>query len=82
MAKKATIDWHNPAQLNDTIIIETRLKYAKNSSITMEHEAYKYYESKKKFDLLVSGTVQIVAIDNNFRVKRIKLILKNNFFFS
>ena len=80
MAKKATIDWHNPAQLNDTIIIETRLKYAKNSSITIEHKAYKYYESKKKFDLLVSGTVQIVAIDNNFRVKRIKLILKNIFF--
>ena len=80
VARKATIDWHKPAQLNDIIIIETRLKYAKNSSITVEHEAYKYYESKKKFDLLVSGTVQIVAIDNNFRVKRIKLILKNNFF--
>ena len=82
MARKATIDWHNPAQLNDTIIIETRLKYAKNSSITIEHEAYRYYDSKKRFDLLVSGAVQIVAIDSNFKVKRIKLILNNSFFYS
>jgi hypothetical protein len=34
----------------------------------------------KKYDLLVTGTVQIVAIDNNFKVRRIKTILKNKFF--
>ena len=80
VARKAIIDWRKAAQLNDTILIETRLKYAKNSSITIEHKAYKFYESNKKYDLLVTGTFQIVAIDNNFKVRRIKTILKNKFF--
>ena len=80
VARKADINWHKAAQLNDTILIETRLKYAKNSSITIEHKAYKFYESNKKYDLLVTGTFQIVAIDNNFKVRRIKTILKNKFF--
>jgi acyl-CoA thioesterase FadM len=80
VTRKAFIDWHKAAQLNDNILIETRLKYAKNSSITIEHKAYKYYERKKTNDLLVTGIVQIVAIDNNFKVKRIKSVLKNKFF--
>ena len=80
VVRKALIDWHKAAQLNDNILIETRLKYAKNSSITVEHKAFKYYESKKKYDLLVTGIVQIVAIDNNFKVRRIKSVLKNKFF--
>ena len=82
VARKASLEWHNPAQINDTILIETRLKYAKNSSITFDHYAYKYYEDKKSYKLLVTGSVQIVAVDCNFKVKRIKLILKNNFFLS
>ena len=82
VTRKANIDWYKPARLNDTLLIETRLKYAKNSSITIEHKAYKYYECKKNYDLLVTGTIQIVAIGLDFRVKRLRSILKNNFFVS
>ena len=80
VAKKATIDWHNPAQLNDTIIIETRLKYAKNSSITLEQKVYRYLDYKKSYEFLVLGVIKIVAIDSDFKVRRIKLILNNSFF--
>ena len=30
VARKAQIDWYKAAQLNDTLLIESRLKYAKN----------------------------------------------------
>ena len=41
VARKAQIDWHKAAQLNDTLLIESRLKYAKNSSITLEQKVYR-----------------------------------------
>ena len=42
VVRKADIKWLKPAILNDTLIIETCLKYAKNSSITINQLAYRY----------------------------------------
>ena len=80
VARKAQIDWHKAAQLNDTLLIESRLKYAKNSSITLEQKVYRYLDYKKSYEFLVLGVFQIVAIDSDFKVRRIKLILNNSFF--
>ncbi|MDA0763961.1 MAG: YbgC/FadM family acyl-CoA thioesterase [Proteobacteria bacterium] len=80
VARKAQIDWYKAAQLNDTLLIESRLKYAKNSSITIEQKVYRYLDCKKSYDFLVLGVIQIVAIDSDFKVRRIKLILNNSFF--
>ena len=80
VARKAQIDWHKAAQLNDTLLIESRLKYAKNSSITLEQKVYRYLDYKKSYEFLVLGVIQIVAIDSDFKVRRIKLILNNSFF--
>ena len=78
VVRKGDIIWHKPAKLNDTLLIETCLKYAKNSSITLEQKAFINYEDAT--DLLVTGVFQIVAVDSNFKVKRIKSILQSNFF--
>ena len=80
VARKAQIDWHKAAQLNDTLLIESRLKYAKNSSITVEQKVYRYLDYKKSYEFLVLGVIKIVAIDSDFKVRRIKLILNNSFF--
>ena len=80
VARKAQIDWHKSAQLNDTLLIESRLKYAKNSSITLEQKVYRYLDYKKSYEFLVLGVIKIVAIDSDFKVRRIKLILNNSFF--
>jgi hypothetical protein len=37
-------------------------------------------DCKKSYEFLVLGVIQIVAIDSDFKVKRIKLILNNSFF--
>ena len=78
LVRKGEIIWNKPAKLNDTLLIETCLKYAKNSSITLEQNAF--IDDKKSTDLLVTGIFQIVAVNSNFRVKRIKSILQSNFF--
>ena len=78
VVRKGDIIWHKPAKLNDTLLIETCLKYAKNSSITLEQKAF--INNKNETNLLVTGLFQIVAVNDNFKVKRIKSILKNNFF--
>jgi len=78
VVRKGDIIWHKPAKLNNTLLIETCLKYAKNSSITLEQKAF--INNKNETDLLVTGLFQIVAVNDNFKVKRIKSILKNNFF--
>ena len=78
VVRKGDIIWHKPAKLNDTLLIETCLKYAKNSSITLEQKAF--INNKNETDLLVTGLFQIVAVNDNFKVKRIKSILQNNFF--
>ena len=80
VARKAQIDWYKAAQLNDTLLIESRLKYAKNSSITLEQKVYRYLDYKKSYEFLVLGVIKIVAIDSDFKVRRIKLILNNSFF--
>jgi len=78
VVRKGDIVWHKPAKLNDTLLIETCLKYAKNSSITLEQKAF--INNKNETDLLVTGLFQIVAVNDNFKVKRIKSILQSNFF--
>ena len=78
VVRKGDIIWHKPAKLNDTLLIETCLKYAKNSSITLEQKAF--INNKNETHLLVTGLFQIVAVNDNFKVKRIKSILKSNFF--
>ena len=78
VVRKGDIIWHKPAKLNDTLLIETCLKYAKNSSITLQQKAF--INNKNETDLLVTGLFQIVAVNDNFKVKRIKNILQSNFF--
>ena len=78
VVRKGDIIWHKPAKLNDTLLIETCLKYAKNSSITLEQKAF--INNKNATDLSVTGLFQIVAVNDNFKVKRIKSILQSNFF--
>ena len=80
VVRKADIQWCKPAILNDTLLIETCLKYAKNSSITINQIAYRYKNDSKKSELLVSGVIQIVAINSSFKVKRISSVLNYNFF--
>ena len=80
VVRKADIKWLKPAILNDTIVIETCLKYAKNSSITIQQLAYRHCNMNKTKELLVSGNIQIVAMSSGFKVKRINKILGNSFF--
>ena len=80
VVRRAEIDWYKPAKLNDTLLIESCLKYAKNSSITFNQIAYRYCVYKNRYELLVSGVIKIAAINSDFKVKRIKLILNNSFF--
>ena len=80
VVRKAEIMWHKPALFNDTILIKSCLKYAKNTSITIFQEAFRFCEIEEKNELLVSGTIQIVAINKEFKVKRINKILKSKFF--
>ena len=79
VVRKADLIWHKPALLNDTILIKSCLKYAKNTSITMDQQAFRFFGMGGD-ELLVSGTIQIVAINNKFKVKRINHILNCNFF--
>ena len=80
VVRKAEIKWFKPAFLNDTLLIETCLKYAKNSSITIQQLAYRHCDMNKTKELLVSGVIQIVAMNSSFKVRRINKILKNPFF--
>ena len=80
VVRKADIQWCKPAILNDTLLIETCLKYAKNSSITIQQLAYRHCEMNETKELLVSGVIQIVAMNSSFKVMRINNILKNPFF--
>ena len=80
VVRKADIQWCKPAILNDTLLIETCLKYAKNSSITIQQLAYRHCDMNKTKELLVSGNIQIVAISSDFKAKRINKILENSFF--
>ena len=78
VVRKADITWNKAAKLNDTLLIETCLKYAKNSSITLEQKAF--INNQNLTSVLVTGEFHIVAVDSNFKVKRIKNILQDMFF--
>ena len=80
VVRKADLIWHKPALFNDTILIKSCLKYAKNSSITITQSAYRVMNLDEEYELLVKGIIQIVAINNEFKVKRINKILNNKFF--
>ena len=80
VVRKADLKWFKPAILNDTLLVETCLKYAKNSSITIQQLAYRYCDMNKSKELLVSGIIQIVAMSSSFKVRRINKVLKNPFF--
>ena len=80
VVRKADLMWHKPALFNDIILIKSCLKYAKNTSITIYQQASRFCEKKEKDELLVSGTIQIVAINKEFKVKRINKILRSKFF--
>ena len=80
VVRKAELIWLKPALFNDTILIKSCLKYAKNTSITINQLAYRFLGVGKKNELLVSGIIQIVAINREFKVKRINPILNNEFF--
>ena len=80
VVRKAELMWHKPAIFNDTILIKSCLKYAKNTSITISQLAYRFLGTGNKNELLVSGTIQIVAINKEFKVKRINQVLINKFF--
>ena len=80
VVRKADLIWHKPALFNDTILIKSCLKYAKNSSITINQIACRVLGMEKKNELLVSGNIQLVAINKEFKVKRINQILNCKFF--
>lgn len=80
VVRKANINWHKSAFLNDTILVKSCLKYAKNSSITITQSAYRVMNLDEEYELLVKGIIQIVAINNEFKVRRINKILNNKFF--
>ena len=80
VVRKADLIWHKPALFNDTILIKSCLKYAKNTSITIVQQAYRFSGIGRKNELLVSGTIQIVAINLDYKVKRINKILNCKFF--
>ena len=80
VVRKADLMWHKPALFNDTILIKSCLKYAKNTSITISQQACRFSGMGRGNVLLVSGTIQIVAINLDFKVKRISQILNCDFF--
>ena len=80
VVRKADLMRHKPALLNDKILIKSCLKYAKNTSITINQQACRFSGMGWRNELLVSGTIQIVAINLDFKVKKINQILNCKFF--
>jgi len=80
VVKKVDVNWYKSAKLNDKLVIETCLKYAKNSSITLNQVAFKYDSNNHEHELLVSGVIQIVAINSQNKVRRMNTILNHKFF--
>ncbi len=80
VVRKAELTYHKPALFNDKILIKSCLKYAKNTSITINQVSSRIFGMGKKNELLVTGTIQIVAINKEFKVKRINQILNCKFF--
>ena len=80
VVKKVDVNWYRSAKLNDKLLIETCLKYAKNTSITLNQVVYKCSCNNNQNELLVSGNIQIVAINSLNKVQRMSSILNHKFF--
>jgi acyl-CoA thioester hydrolase len=80
VVRKVELMWHKPALFNDKILIKSCLKYAKKTSITINQTACRIFGMENKNELLVSGDIQIVAINKEFKVRRINQILSCKFF--
>ena len=80
IVREVNLNITNSFHLNDFIIIETRLKYAKNSCINLEQLAWSVNKEVQKDILKVKSDIQIVMIDNRNKVKKIKDILFHPFF--
>ncbi len=80
VVREVSLKITNSFYLNDFIIIESRLKYAKNSYITLDQLAWSIDKDFKLDVLCVKGSIQIVMIDNNNKVRKINKILTNSFF--
>ncbi len=80
IVREVNLNITNSFHLNDFIIIETRLKYAKNSFITLEQLAWSIDKNFKLNVMCVKGSIQIVMIDKKNKVRKIKNILTNSFF--
>ena len=48
VVRKADLMWHKPALFNDKILIKSCLKYAKNTSITINQQACRFLAWGKK----------------------------------
>ena len=48
VVRKVELMWHKPALFNDKILIKSCLKYAKNTSITINQEASRIWAWEKK----------------------------------
>ena len=80
VVRQVNLQITNSFHLNDFIIIQSRLKYAKNSSITLEQLAWSIDKDFKLDVLSVKGSIQIVMIDKKNKVRKINNILTNSFF--
>ena len=80
VVRQVNLQITNSFHLNDFIIIQSRLKYAKNSSITLEQLAWSIDKNFKLDVLSVKGSIQIVMIDKKNKVRKINNILTNSFF--
>ncbi len=80
VVREVSLKITTPFYLNDLVIIETRLKYAKNSHITLKQSAWSIDKDFKLDVLCVKACIQIVMIDKKNKVRRIKEILTNSFF--
>ena len=59
VVRKADIMWHKPALFNDTILIKSCLKYAKNTSITINQQACRFSGMRGRNELLVLSLIHI-----------------------
>ncbi len=80
VVRKVSMKITTPFYLNDIIIIETRLKYAKNSFIVLEQLAWSIDKNYKRELVCVKSDFQIVMIDKKNKVRKINKILTNSFF--
>ena len=67
-------------KLNDNICIRSRLKFAKNTCISLEQTASSITKNFLIQKVRIIGGFQIVLINNKSKIKKINTILSHNFF--